>query len=136
MWTLCEECRQLWREYALATTDHVRLGTRHTANCLPRVIRHCGMKPRTGRLKRQLGFNFIHLHNSQRIQLAVAGPPDAGDWEVFDAEILYSLDSLLLSIAGRRRAARSRPVCRQACLLSQQTQDGLKGAGVVSAEEH
>jgi hypothetical protein len=26
MWTLCEECRRLWREYTLATTDHVRLG--------------------------------------------------------------------------------------------------------------
>jgi hypothetical protein len=26
MWTRCEECQRLWREYAFATTDHVRVG--------------------------------------------------------------------------------------------------------------
>jgi hypothetical protein len=25
MWTRCEDCRRLWREYTFATTNHVRL---------------------------------------------------------------------------------------------------------------
>ena len=76
MWTSCEECRRLWREYTLATTDHVRLGNNLQLAALKRDTEAIGIltpQVETAAEKRQSSREAIRGHQTQHGSAATAG---------------------------------------------------------------
>jgi hypothetical protein len=76
MWTRCEECRRLWREYAFATTDHVRLGNNLQLAALKRDTEAIGIltpQVESAAEKRQSSREAIREHETQHGSVATAG---------------------------------------------------------------
>ena len=75
MWTSCEECRRLWREYTLATTDHVRLGNNLQLAALKRDSAAIGIltpQVESAAEKRQSSREAIQGHQTQHGGAATA----------------------------------------------------------------
>ena len=76
MWTRCEECQRLWREYAFATTDHVRLGNNlqlAALKCDIAAIAILTPQLESAAEKRQSSRKAFRGHETQHSRVATAG---------------------------------------------------------------
>jgi hypothetical protein len=76
MWTRCEECQRLWREYAFATTDHVRLGNNlqlAALKCDREAIAILTPQLESAAEKRQSSREVFRGHETQHSRVATAG---------------------------------------------------------------
>jgi hypothetical protein len=76
MWTRCEECQRLWREYAFATTDHVRLGNNlllAALKCDRETIAILTAQLESAAEKRQSSREAFRGHETQHGRAATAG---------------------------------------------------------------
>jgi hypothetical protein len=76
MWTSCEECRRLWRDYTLATTDHVRLGNNLQLAALKRDTEAIGiltLQVESAAEKRQSSRAAFRGHETQHVSVTTAG---------------------------------------------------------------
>jgi hypothetical protein len=76
MWTRCEECQRLWREYTFATTDHVRLGNNlqlAALKCDREAIAILTPQLESAAEKRHSSREAFQRHKTQHSRVATAG---------------------------------------------------------------